>query len=64
MSYFTATELADEAERELRYRMLLYSKMVNDGTMPKAMARRRIAMMEEIASMLRAKAAKATEKAL
>jgi hypothetical protein len=56
MSYFTAAELAKEAERELKYRQLLYSKLIGEGKLSPVTAQRRLSMMEEIASLLRARA--------
>jgi hypothetical protein len=56
MSTFTADDLAKEAERELRYRHFVYSKLIGEGKLNPVTAQRRIAMMEEIASHYRAEA--------
>ena len=56
MSYFTAEELAKEAERELRYRQFVYSKLIGEGKLNPVTAQRRIAMMEEIAQHYRSEA--------
>jgi hypothetical protein len=47
---FTAMQKATEASREVGYRQFVYSKKVADGKMSEAEARKRIAIMQEIAN--------------
>jgi hypothetical protein len=50
---FTAAELADEAEREVRVRQWVFPKQVAAGKLYPSDADRKIAMMQEIARWLR-----------
>lgn len=58
MSAFTATDLAEEADREVQFREFVYSRLMADGKMTKNKAKRRIDMMREIAAHFHAEAAK------
>jgi len=46
---FTDREKAKEARREVTYRQFVYSKRVTDGKMTDVEARRKIAIMTQIA---------------
>lgn len=58
MGKFTNVQKMAEASREVGYRQFVYSRKVNDGKMPEAEAKRRIAVMEEIAEDYKALAEK------
>lgn len=52
MRAFTAAQLAKEAEREMRYRQFVYSRLVGEGKLKADLAQVRIDMMEEIRDRL------------
>lgn len=53
---YTAAQLAKEAERELRYRQFVYSRLILEGKLKPELAEQRIAMMDEIRERLQAQA--------
>lgn len=53
---FTAADLADCAEREVRQRQRVYPRLVESSRMTQAMADRQTALMQAIARKLRAEA--------
>lgn len=53
---FTAAELADCAEREVRQRQQVYPRLVESSRMTQAFAGRQTALMQEIARKLRVEA--------
>lgn len=53
---FTVDQLASCAEREVKQRRRVYPRRVEDGKMTQEFANEQIAMMEQIARDLRAKA--------
>lgn len=55
---FSASEKAECADREARYRRRVYQRWIERGNMTKAKADKEIAMMEAIAADYRALAAK------
>jgi hypothetical protein len=54
---FTAAELVEEAERELRLRKRVYPNRVSTRRMTPAQAQRRLALMEAIIAILRSRLA-------
>ncbi|MGH1574315.1 hypothetical protein ACRAWG_31295 [Methylobacterium sp. P31] len=55
-SAFTAADLADCAEREVRQRQRVYPRLVESSRMTQAVADRQTALMQAIARKLRAEA--------
>jgi hypothetical protein len=53
---FTAADLAECAEREVRQRQYVYPRRVSNGQMTQSLADRQTAMMQAIATKLRAEA--------
>lgn len=53
---FSARELADCADREVKQRRKVYPRRVAEGGMSQEFADRQVAMMEQIASLLATKA--------
>ena len=60
---FTAADLADCAEHEVRQRQRFYPRLIASGRMAQAKAERQTALMQAIARKLRAEAAVEAESA-